>query len=141
MDDHVYILMPTIQIQSEISFDTLLGSVEQLDTNDLEYFAEQVLAIRARRRAPSLPHAESELLQKINQGLLPEVQQRFNDLTKKRRAETLTTDEHRELLELIDQIEQNDVQRIEHLAKLAQMRNIPIRTLIQQLGIHSPQYA
>jgi hypothetical protein len=64
-----------------------------------------VLALRAKRRAPSLPGKETELLQKINQDLPVEMQQRFNLLTAKRRAETLTSEEYQELLDLVDEIE------------------------------------
>jgi hypothetical protein len=132
--------MTTIQIQSQVSLDELLTGVEQLSTPDLERFADQVLAVRARRRAPSLPQREAELLQKINQGLPATIQQRFDELTARRQAETLTNEEHRELLQIVEQIEQRDAQRITHLAELAQLRHVHIRTLMNQLGIQPPAY-
>lgn len=132
--------MSTIQIKSEVSLDELLNGVEQLSTSELKQFVSQVLVLLARRRAPSMPKDEAELLQKINQGLPPEVQQRFDELTAKRRAETLTPDEYQELLNLIDRIEQSDAKRVEYLAELAQLRNIPIRTLMKELGIRPPAY-
>lgn len=133
--------MATIQLQSQISLDALIGGVEQLSTPDLEWLTNQVLALRAKRRAPSLPHKEAELLQKINQGLPVEMQQRFHLLTAKRRAETLTPAEYQELLSLGDEIELRDAQRVEDLAELAQLRHIPLRLLMKQLGIRSPAYA
>jgi hypothetical protein len=133
--------MATIQLQSQISLDALIGGVEQLSTPDLEWLTNQVLALRARRRAPSLPRKEAELLQKINQGLPAEMQQRFHLLTAKRRAETLTPEEHQELLSLGDEIELGDAKRVEYLAELAQVRNIPLRQLMKQLGIRPPAYA
>ena len=133
--------MATIQLQSEVSFDALINGVEQMDTSDLERFANQVLIIRARRRAPTLPRRESELLQQINQRLPVELEHKFGALTAKRRAETLTPDEHQELLELVDEIEQRDAKRVEYLAELAQLRNVPLRTLMAQLGIQPPAYA
>ncbi|MGH7455208.1 MAG: hypothetical protein ACRENG_27885 [bacterium] len=45
---------------------------------------------------------------KINQGPPPDIQQRFNELNRKRKAETITPEEHRELLSLIERIEQFD---------------------------------
>jgi len=133
--------MATIQLQSQVSLDALISGVEQLSTPDLESLANQVLAIRAKRRAPSLPRKEAELFQKINQGLPVEVQQRFSILTTKRRTKTLTPEEHQELLGLVDDIEQSDAKRVEYLAELAQLRNISIRVLMNQLGIRSPAYA
>jgi|SRR4051812_10010994 hypothetical protein len=97
--------MATIQLQSQISLDAPITGVEQLSTPDLESFANQVLALRVRRRSPSLSRKETELLQKINQGLPGEMQQRLNLLTTKRRAETLMPEEHQELLGLVDEVE------------------------------------
>ncbi|MFZ4662557.1 MAG: STAS/SEC14 domain-containing protein [Caldilineaceae bacterium] len=132
--------MAIIQLQSQISLDALVGGVEQLSTADLEWLTNQVLAVRAKRRAPSLPHKEVELLQKINQGLPAETQQRFDLLTAKRRAETLTDEEYEELLELVDEIELRDAKRVEYLAELAQLRSVSLRTLMQQLDIRPPAY-
>lgn len=73
-----------------------------MSTPELERFASQVLAIRAKRRAPCLPQSESDLLAKINEALAPELQQRFDELTDKRLNEKLTAAEHEELLALVD---------------------------------------
>ena len=59
---------------------------------------------------------ETELLLKINQGLPLETQKRFNELVTKRQAETLTSDEHQELLHLTEQIENSDAERVKCLA-------------------------
>ena len=53
----------------------------------------------------------------------------------------LNQEEHQELLQVLDQIEQHDVKRLEALAELAQVRNVSIRVLMKDLGIHSPDYA
>ena len=90
--------MPTIEVRSQVSLDELLNGVAQLDMPELERFISQVLTLRAKRIAPCLPKEEAGLLEKINQGLSPEAQQRYDELTAKRRAETLTSEEHQELL-------------------------------------------
>jgi len=90
--------MPTVEVRSQVSLDEWLNGVAQLDTPELEHFISQALTLRAKRIAPSLPKEEAKLLQKINQGLPPDVQQRYDKLTAKRRAETLTPEEHQELL-------------------------------------------
>ena len=133
--------MTIIQLQSQVSLDALISGVEQLSTPDLDRLTDRVLALRARRRAPSVTQKEAELLQEINEGLPLELQQRFDQLTVKRRAETLTEVEYQELLSLSEQIELSDARRVECLAELAQLRNIPIRTLMSQLGIRPPAYA
>lgn len=134
-------MMPTVEVRSKVSLDELLNGVAQLDTPELEQFISKVLTLRARRAAPSLPEEEARLLQKINQGLPPAVQQRYDELTAKRRAETLTPQEHQELLALIDRIEQADAERVQSLAELARLRNVTVTTLMAQLGIRRPAYA
>jgi hypothetical protein len=127
--------MTVIQMKLEVSLPVLLNSVEQLSTPELENFVAAVLSIQAKRRAPSLPKEESILLQKINQGLPVATQQRFDDLNEKRRDETLTDEEHQELLALIEQIEESDVERVKYLGQLAQLRHISLPVLMKQLGL------
>jgi len=81
------------------------------------------------------------LLEKINQGLPPDVQHRYDELTAKRRAETLTPGEHQELLTLIDRIERADAERAQRLSELAWLRKVSVTTLMDALGIRSPDYA
>jgi hypothetical protein len=131
----------TIQLQSQVTLDALITGVEQLDMTDLERFANQVLTIRAKRRAPSLSPRESELLQAITAGLPDKVEQRFQHLTEKRRNGSISHEEYEDLLGLIHLIEQTDAQRMEQLAELAQIRNVSLRVLMNQLGIQRPDYA
>ena len=86
--------MPILQVETELSTDKLLKAVEQLSQPELERFAFQVIALRARRQVHSLPQTEAKLLLKINEGLPPEVQRRYDELIAKRRAESLTPDEY-----------------------------------------------
>jgi hypothetical protein len=132
--------MATVEVRSQVSPDELLDGVAQLDTPALEHFVSQVLTLRAKRIAPSMPKKEAELLQQINQGLSPDVQQRYDELTAKRRAETLIPEEHQELLALVDRIEQADAERVRALIELAQLRNVSVTTLMAELGIRRPAY-
>jgi hypothetical protein len=84
------------------------------------------------------PTTENTLLQKIAATLPTIVQQRYNELRDKLQAETLTPIEHQELLELIDVVEQFDVDRLQHLLALAQLRKIPLSELLSQLKTSSP---
>jgi len=126
--------MPEVQVTSKINIDLneVLTGVAQLDTPDLEDFLSKVSLLLAQRKAPSLPKWEAELLQKINQGLPATVQQRYDDLASKLRAETITPAEHQELLALIDQIELADAERMQHFIELAQLRNMSVDQLMDQ---------
>ncbi len=133
--------MPTIEVHSQVSLtDDLLKGVKQLGTSELEQFISQVLTLRAKRIAPSFSKQEAEILEKINQGLSLEMQQRYNMLVAKRQTETLTDDEHHELLSLIDQIELLDTERMQAIIELAQLRNLSVSALMATLNIRPPAY-
>jgi hypothetical protein len=80
------------------------------------------------------PTTENILLQKIAQTLPTAIQQRYNDLRAKLQAETLTTAEHQELLNLTDTIEQFDANRLQHLLELSQLHQISLPELLDALG-------
>lgn len=132
--------MPIVQVEAQLSTDELLKAADQLSQSELEQFAFQVIALRAQRRAPSLPQAEAELLLKINQGAPSEIQRRYDELIGKRRAESLTSDEYEDLLRLTDQIEKLEARRMEYLAELARRRRTSLAELMENLGIRPPAH-
>jgi hypothetical protein len=85
-----------------------------------------------------IPTTENTLLQKIAETLPTAVQQRYNELRARLQAETLTSEEHQELLTLIDVVEQFDADRLQHLVALAQLRQITLPELLSQLKISPP---
>jgi hypothetical protein len=133
--------MATVRIEAELSSEDLLKAAAQLSPRDLEEFVQRILALQAQRRAPSLAEAETELILKINQGAPSELQVRYDELVAKRRAETLTPDEHAELLRLTEQMEGLELQRVECLAALARLRQTSLTAVMDALGIRPPQHA
>jgi hypothetical protein len=133
--------MSTVKVEVQLLSSELLKAVEQLTQPDLEQFVSQVIALQAQRKAVSLSQAEAELLIKINQGIPSDIQQHYNELIAKREAETLTSDEHENLLRLTEQIEKLQAQRIEYLADLARIRGISLTALMENLGIKMSEYA
>lgn len=88
-----------------------------------------------------LSRTEAELLQQINLGLPQTTWDTYHKLIAKRRAETLTAEEHKTLIGISDRLEQANAHRIQCLIELASLRNISLETLMQQLGIEPPFYA
>lgn len=129
-----------VHITTQVSSDELLSGVEQLSTSELDQFVHRVLALQAKRKATSLSQEETQLLLKINQGLPSEVQKRYDELSAKQREETISQSEHEELLELIEQIEKLDAERIRLLAELARIRQTSLSALMEDLGIRTPTY-
>lgn len=78
---------------------------------------------------------ESELLLEINRGLSDEEAARYRELMKRRQAGDLTPSDHRELLDLSDEVERLQAERIGHLADLARLRGKSLGALMEELGI------
>jgi hypothetical protein len=129
--------MSTIQVHVQVSPDELAEAVAQLPPSERDQFINRVLALRVPQMA-ALPQDEAALLLKINQGLPEPVQHRYEELIVQRQAETLTPDEHAELLRLSDQAEQMNAERIAALATLAQLRQTTLPHLMRDLGIDPP---
>lgn len=128
--------MSTIRVTMELPYNELWQVVEQLNLPDLEKFARQTSNLLARRRTPVLSHQEASLLLQINQStLFPDQQARCDELVVKRQAETLTANEHQELIELTDQLGELNGQRLESLTQLAHLRRVPLTVLMKELGV------
>ena len=130
--------MPTINIEANISVDTLVKAAEQLSTPDLQRFRSQVLAISARRAAASVSQDEAQCLLQINQRLASGLQRQYEELIAQRDAETLTAEQHAMLLQLSQQAEAIDVQRLEALTRLSRLRGVTLADVLQQLEIDKP---
>jgi hypothetical protein len=81
---------------------------------------------------------ETALLQEIRKEIPPELKDRYETLADKRDDEILTEAEYAEILDLSNQIECFGVTRIQALAKLANIRQVPLLRLMDDLGIQSP---
>jgi hypothetical protein len=123
--------MPTIEVEKE----QLLGALLQLSRSELEEFVRELFSRKIREEVPWLSERESELLMAINQGLPDDTQRRLNKLIKKRQSYTITEDELQELIQLSDQAELFNVERMKHLIELSHIRNVPLDDLIRQLGL------
>ncbi len=72
---------------------------------------------------------------KINQSRPEREAPRYQELMFKRRAETLTPEEHEELLRLTDAAEATQAERVRHLAELARIRGTTLDALMVELGL------
>ncbi len=123
-----------------MSLDELIQAANQLDEADLERLLQQVVILRAHRKANVLPLKEAQLLHKINQGVDPELRAQYQTLRAKKEAETLTDTEYKTLIQLSNTIEQFGVQRLEALANLAQLRQVSLSELMETLDIQPVTY-
>ncbi|HZG40430.1 MAG TPA: hypothetical protein VEZ50_17270 [Nodosilinea sp.] len=90
--------------------------------------------------ATHLPTAEADLLQQINFGLSADMWDEYYALIDKREVETLTAKEHNQLIEISDQIEALNVERIQALVQLAALRQQSLDDVMDDLGIKPVVY-
>lgn len=135
------IVMPVIHVEAQISPEELLAAAGQLSLPDMDHFVAKLLALHAKRCAPSLPTEEAELLKAINTGIPSNMHDRYDTLVERRRAGTLTADEHAELVNLTEELENADAARLSHVASLARLRGVSLNVLLSSLGIKAPEYA
>ena len=117
----------------------LLQAASQLNTVELKQFVSQITAFYDQRQIV-VQSDEAKLLFQIHRSLSPEIQSRWNELIEKRDDENLTPSEYEELLQLTEDVEGLNVQRLEALAQLAIDRGVDLRTVMHQLNIPEPSY-
>lgn len=133
--------MVTVEVPTRLTRDDLLAAVEKLPNPALVEFGWRVRSLQTKRGLPVVETAdEGALLQVIADQRLPETdQKRLAWLREKSDDEALTSEEHAELLQYVQRVEQLDLARIEALIELAQKRGVTLRAVMQQLGIE-PTY-
>jgi hypothetical protein len=95
-----------------------------------------ILHTLQERLQPASDNGEAALLETINIGLPPATWEHYHNLIAKRQAETLTPEEHSQLINISAQLETLNVQRIQALIQLAARRNQPLPDLMESLGIN-----
>jgi hypothetical protein len=100
---------------------------------------EQFVAELIKEHLDTRLTEEEELLEKIQQGIAIEKWQKYHELKEKRIAETLTTEEYQELNSIYNAIEEANAERMLYLVQLSKLRNIPVRQLMEDLGIKQPK--
>ncbi len=100
----------------------------------ISHFLEQLFPNKIHAPA-SVSEREALLLQQINLDIAPEQWQLYLKLKAKRQKSRLSRLQQVQFLHLCEAVEGANVKRITVLAELAQIRKLPIRVLMQQLGL------
>lgn len=127
--------MSTVQHELSSPSKELLQEVSCLNGPVLDKLLDQVLVLRAERRAPHLSRQETDLLLKINTPLPEETWRRYNSLYAKLKPDTITPEEYTELKELINAVEMDNAGRIGNLIELSRLRGTTLDALMKSLGI------
>ena len=109
--------------------------VAQAEGLDVSALMREAVEARVRQYDPARPLTESDLLLRINRSFSESFWNTYRALIAKRRAETLTPKEQQELIGMSDQLEAWHVERLRYLVKLAELRQVSLDALTQQLGL------
>ncbi len=118
-----------------MSVDEILKAVDELSESDLENLANRVRSVRTQRKPSVLSSQETALLLKINHALPEDLHQEFLRLRDQRDAEIITDVENERLSDVSDRIEILAAERAEALVELANLRQVPLSKLMDDLGI------
>ncbi len=129
----------SILIQINPSLETRLREKAAVKGLALNQFISQFLEHTFPNIAPvqpSVSEREATLLQQINLDISSEKWELYLNLKEKRAQSNLSETEREQFLALVEEIELANARRITVLAELAQIRNVPIRILMEQLGLN-----
>ncbi|MEN0051691.1 MAG: hypothetical protein AAF806_31795 [Bacteroidota bacterium] len=121
--------METVEIKSRLQH--YINQADQSFLQIVQAMFEQYFEEEKKRQNKR----EKELLVLINSGLSAKEERRLDELDEKRSLNQLNAEEHTELMELVNQVETFNAQRLQYLSELAQLRKIDIRTLMTSLNL------
>lgn len=131
----IIFVLQILLMNAPLTVPDLLDNASRLNTSEFESFFNALLALRAKRVAPVLTQKEADLLEKIYAKLPPATLERYDALTEKRRAETISPEEYKELLHLVQVVEQYNVERLNLIVELAALRKVTAQQLMKHLGL------
>lgn len=126
--------MSVVLVKAQLTTQELMDAIGQLSPLELAQVARYASRLRRQKISGHSPR-EKELVRTARRRRPREFQRRYEELMRKRQAETLTDAEYQELLRMTDEAEAFDARRSEALAELAELRNTDIDSLMRELGL------
>jgi hypothetical protein len=131
--------MQTIVIKKglEVGLEDLAQRLSQLDALELTAFFVQLNEKILGHPQVNRLSQESILLRKIKHLIPASILRQYRNLRKKAKEQGVSETEKQELLLLSDFIEEKTVEKINLLAELARLKQVPLHTVFQQFTIQS----
>jgi hypothetical protein len=131
--------MGAAPVKSRLTEEDLFTEIVHLQPVAVDRLTRRLLSLQAHRKAPHIAEREAELLRIVYRDKRPGFRERYDELMAKRRAESLSTEEHEELLRLTDESEAFDAERLFALGELSQLRETTLPALMKDLGLKAPR--
>jgi hypothetical protein len=121
--------------QAFLTKSELLQDIVRLNTSSIEQLKMDLETILEQRKKNMLQKKEQNLVATIYQYTESEAYEKYKKLADKLRTDTIDDAEQQELLRLTPQVEAGNAARLEHLRTLANIRKMPLRALMIELGL------
>ncbi|MEM6319477.1 MAG: hypothetical protein AAF960_17530 [Bacteroidota bacterium] len=129
--------MAEIEVQSNIKLGLkdILKAISKLETKDIERFIKEVSNLLAQKKEKEdKEKVESNLIQQIRSVYPSKLNERYQALRIKLDSEPLSEKEQAELIELTNQFELLDAQRLRYLLQLSQLRSQPLNVVLKEFS-------
>lgn len=125
----------------QINLNSILQGVAQLETDNLQQFANEVVQLLLKRTSSDEQIKEWAIIYQIYT-LVPAADLvRYNELVTKAEQEEVAIEERKEYIKLSEKMEQLSAKRLELLIALAAIRKVSILEVMQQLGLQKRPHA
>ena len=123
----------TISIKKRQKALSLLEKLPKESLNKaVEYLETLSQNVQQKTVNSSIVSNENQLIEIIQLRLSPHKQERLDYLRQQNEMGKITEQEHQELLNYVDQIEEQDAQRAEALIQLSQLRQVDLKIIIDE---------
>lgn len=131
--------MQTIELKKglEIGLDEIAQRLSQLDTLEMAMFFAQLNEKIIGQPKFNNFSQETILLKKIKDAVPASVLRHYRTLHTKAQKQALSEKDYQELLLLSDFIEEKSAEKVDLLASLAKVRQIPLSDLLQEFAVKS----
>lgn len=110
-------------VNLEVTTENLLNAVAQMPESEFNRFVEKARKLRKiGKTRPIVSPAEADLLRKINTIFPSDKRRRYNELYARFKEDDLSKEEYEEVLELSNEFEMLNAERIGMIGELAKLR-------------------
>lgn len=128
--------MSKTQAQPALDTEAMLAKAASMNVQELEYFVQELNRVISQKKSKDTLFRQRVLLRLINETVLsPEKRVLYLELVQKLENDTITEQERQHFLELTEAEESLRNERVKMLIELAQIRNVPLNQLMEELGL------
>ncbi|MCC6724595.1 MAG: hypothetical protein IT258_08795 [Saprospiraceae bacterium] len=129
----------TQQIPSMTDAKALLAAATAMKIQELEALMQELSGVLYRKKSKDKAYQEKELLRLLNEAILDkEKRERYWQLALQLEEGNMPAAEHTEFMQLVSEEELLRNTRVKLLIELAQLRNMLLPQLMEEMGLNPP---